>query len=211
MLEGRARSLLFDQVSFTFANGARTAESAGVLYAAYLTHGASLYHLETIQEDTTLASLRDAYEQLHEQEWIRMRHPKPLVDLIDDWDEKKGRFGDRDGHPMAQLLAVTEEAIVLEDDEPDLEEIDLGEIELGEIDLEESETSETEPALIEEGEETSVEMTESEETPGDASSVDAEDSLEEPDEFEIEEFDVEVEDLNFEYSTVGSVADPETR
>ncbi len=127
MLDGRARTLLFDQVSFTFANGARTAESAGVLYAAFLTHGASLFFLDTIQEDTTLVSLRDAFDQLHEQEWVRMRHPKDLVDLMDDWDAMKSRYSDRDGHPMAQLLSVTEESIVLEDDPEEEQEADTDE------------------------------------------------------------------------------------
>lgn len=107
MLIGRVRTVLFDQVSFTVATGSRTAETAGILLAAFALHAERLSFIDRPIEDTTLAPLSEAVERLRNAEWRALDHPKALVDVFDDWDSKCDRFGDRDGHPLADLVRLT--------------------------------------------------------------------------------------------------------
>lgn len=107
LLEGRVRSVLFDQVSFTFASGARSAETAGILLAAFALHRERLFMLERPIEDTTLASLGEAVERLRQAPWRPLEHPKALIDSFDDWDDKIARYGDRTGHPLRDLVRLT--------------------------------------------------------------------------------------------------------
>jgi transcriptional regulator with XRE-family HTH domain len=107
MLVGRVRTVLFDQVSFTMATGPRTAEAAGILLAAFALHADHLFYLDRPTEDTTLAPLSDAVARLREADWRPLDHPKALIDVFDDWDAKCVRFGDRPGHPLADLLRLT--------------------------------------------------------------------------------------------------------
>lgn len=103
LIEGRTRAVLFDQVKFTLAGGARAAEVAGLLLAAYTLHADRLYHLADVMEDTTLAPLEEAVRRLRGMTWVPMPHPKPFVDLFDDWDARVASYGGRSGHPFAAL------------------------------------------------------------------------------------------------------------
>ncbi|HAE01327.1 MAG TPA: hypothetical protein DCG04_07675 [Rhodospirillaceae bacterium] len=106
LLEGRVRTVLFDQVSFTFSNGGRAAETSGILLAAFALHGDKLSMLDRPIEDTTLAPLADAVERLKQTPWQPLSHPKMLIDTFDDWDEKLERYGSRTGHPLGDLVRL---------------------------------------------------------------------------------------------------------
>lgn len=107
LLEGRVRSVLYDQVSFTFANSPRAAESAGILLAAFALHGENLNYLDNPIEDTTLAPLSDAVDRLKDAPWKALKHPQALVDSFDTWDGVFERDGGRLGHPLADLVRLT--------------------------------------------------------------------------------------------------------
>ncbi|MEQ8604110.1 MAG: helix-turn-helix transcriptional regulator [Marivibrio sp.] len=104
LVEGANRAVLFDQVKFTLNGGARAAEVAGVMLAAYALHAERLYYLADVMEDTTLAPLDEAAQRLRAMAWRKMIHPKPFIDVFDDWDARAASFGVRDGHPFAALV-----------------------------------------------------------------------------------------------------------
>ena len=106
-LEGRVCAVLFDQVNFTFSNAVRAAETAGILLAAFAFHAGRLFYLKRPAEDTTLAPLTEAAERLRAAAWAALSHPKPLIDIFDDWDDRLARHGDRAGHPLADLAKLT--------------------------------------------------------------------------------------------------------
>jgi transcriptional regulator with XRE-family HTH domain len=110
LLQGTARTVLFDQVSFTFSGGARAAETAGVLLAAFALHPGRLFYLDRPTEDTTLSALTDAIVRLTEAPHRRLDHPKPLIDLFGDWDGAVLRYGERDGHPLHDLVRLVGES-----------------------------------------------------------------------------------------------------
>jgi len=105
LIEGKTRAVLFDQVKFTLNGGARAAEVAGILLAAYGLHGGHLHYLPDVMEDTTIAPLDEAVRRLRGMSWRPMAHPKPFIDVFDDWDSRAGSFGARSGHPFAALVA----------------------------------------------------------------------------------------------------------
>lgn len=104
LIEGKTRSVLFDQVKFTLAGGARAAEVAGILLAAYGLHGGALSYLADVMEDTTIAPLDEAVRRLRGMAWRDMVHPKPFVDVFDDWDRCAEAYGARQGHPFHALV-----------------------------------------------------------------------------------------------------------
>ncbi|MBP5855567.1 helix-turn-helix transcriptional regulator [Marivibrio halodurans] len=104
LIEGKTRAVLFDQVKFTLNGGARAAEVAGILLAAYGLHGDSLYYLPDVMEDTTIAPLDEAVRRLRGMTWRPMAHPKPFVDVFDDWNKRAAAFAGREGHPFHALV-----------------------------------------------------------------------------------------------------------
>jgi transcriptional regulator with XRE-family HTH domain len=107
LLEGGSRSLLFDQAAFSFESGGRVAEIAGILLAAFALHDGALYYLDREIEDTTLMPVAEAIDRLRAAPWEPLRHPRALIDLLQDWDAVAERYGARDGHPMADLIQRT--------------------------------------------------------------------------------------------------------
>ncbi|NMM45996.1 helix-turn-helix transcriptional regulator [Rhodospirillaceae bacterium KN72] len=106
LLEGRARAVLFDQVSFTVSSGARMAEMAGLLLASFALHRGNLFYLDRLTEDTTLVSVSEATDRLRAADWRGMDHPSVLIDTVDNWDEKVALYGERQGHPLAELIRL---------------------------------------------------------------------------------------------------------
>jgi transcriptional regulator with XRE-family HTH domain len=104
LIEGKTRAVLFDQVKFTLNGGARAAEVAGILLAAFALHAERLHYLSDVMEDTTIAPLDEAVRRLRGMAWRPMPHPKPFVDVFDDWDARAESFGGREGHPFAALV-----------------------------------------------------------------------------------------------------------
>ncbi len=105
LIEGATRAVLFDQVNFSLGGGARAAEVAGILLAAYTLHADRLYYLADVMEDTTLAPLEETVRRLRGLAWLPMRHPAPLIDVFDDWHALVSTYGRRHGHPVAALAA----------------------------------------------------------------------------------------------------------
>lgn len=107
MLEGGARTLVFDQASFSLETGGRAAEICGILLAAFALHDGALYFLDHVIEDTTLIPVAEAVDRLREAHWAPLVHPRALVDLLSDWEVLADRYDDRPGHPMADLVQLT--------------------------------------------------------------------------------------------------------
>lgn len=106
LLEGRVRTVLFDQVSFTVSNSARMAETAGILLAAFALHDGALSYLDNPIEDTTLTSLPEAVGRLRDAPSRELTHPKPLLASLGDWDGLLDRYAGRADHPMHNLVRV---------------------------------------------------------------------------------------------------------
>lgn len=104
LMVGKCRSILFDQSEFSLENGARIAEVAGILLAAYIKFPRSLYYLSTVQDDMTIAPLDEAVAQLRGADWNAMKHPRDFLGLIDDWDGHLKAFSDKAEHPLKVLL-----------------------------------------------------------------------------------------------------------
>lgn len=108
LLEGGARSLLFDQVDFNIGNVARAAEVAGIMLAAMALYRDAVFYLDAVIEDTTVASLEEALTRLGSLNWTPLTHPREFFDVFDDWEGRVARFGERAGHPMRDLIALAE-------------------------------------------------------------------------------------------------------
>ncbi|WP_259779788.1 helix-turn-helix domain-containing protein [Aestuariispira ectoiniformans] len=105
LVVGKCRSILFDQSDFSLENGARIAEVAGILLAAWIKYPGALYYARDIQEDMTIAPLEEAVTRLKDQEWAAMTHPKDFLELVDDWDGHLRLFAEKDEHPLKALLS----------------------------------------------------------------------------------------------------------
>jgi hypothetical protein len=106
LIEGRSRTVLFDQVDFTVENDSRAAEVAGMLLACYAYHADNLFFLDRVLEDTTTAELSETVTRLRELPWKRMEHPRDFFNVFDDWDRHLLGFARRPGHPMRNLVAL---------------------------------------------------------------------------------------------------------
>lgn len=108
LLEGKCRSILFDQSDFSLENGGRIAEVAGILLAAWIKYPSSLYYLQDIQEDMTIAPLEEAVARLHEADTLPLKDPKDFLQLADDWDGHLQAFAQKDEHPLKALMTFVE-------------------------------------------------------------------------------------------------------
>lgn len=106
LIEGPARAVLFDQVDFNLGGGARTAEVAGIMLAAFAFHRNELYFLEDVLEDTTSSEAAEAVERLRAMREKPLRHPRDFFDMFDSWDDRLAAFAARPGHPMRDLAAL---------------------------------------------------------------------------------------------------------
>lgn len=106
LIEGRSRTVLFDQVDFTVENDSRAAEVAGIMLACYAYHADSLFYLDRVLEDTTTAELSETVSRLRDLPWTRMEHPRDFFNVFDDWDGHLLGFARRPGHPMRNLVAL---------------------------------------------------------------------------------------------------------
>lgn len=108
LIEGRARSLLFDQVEFSLTSGARTAEVAGIMLAAMGLHPGATHFLEQVLEDTSVTELAEVVRRLRSWPWREMTHPRDFIDLFDDWDRLLERHGSRADHPLSRLARLAD-------------------------------------------------------------------------------------------------------
>ena len=106
LIEGPARAVLFDRVDFNLGGGARTAEVAGIMLAAFAFHRNELYFLEDVLEDTTVSEATEAVERLRAMGEKRLRHPRYFFDMFDSWDDRLADAVARPGHPMRDLAAL---------------------------------------------------------------------------------------------------------
>lgn len=109
-VEGQARAVLFDKVDFNLGGGARVAEVAGVMLAAFAFHRTRLRFLDQVLEDTTSADPEEAVDRLRSLQSLPLAHPSEFIDVFSSWDDCVARYGARPGHPLADLdgLFVTE-------------------------------------------------------------------------------------------------------
>lgn len=112
LVEGQVRAVLFDQVDFNLGNGARVAEVAGVMLAAFAFHRYRLNYLDQVLEDTTTAEAHEAVDRLRSLQSLPLQHPSEFVDVFASWDDCVARFGARPGHPLADLAALFAEEVV---------------------------------------------------------------------------------------------------
>lgn len=106
LIEGRSRTILFDLVDFTIENDSRAAEVAGILLGCYAFHTGKLYFLDRVLEDTTSAELLEAVTRLRALDWKPMEHPRPFIDVFDDWEGRMLNLARRPGHPMRNLVSL---------------------------------------------------------------------------------------------------------
>ncbi|RED53261.1 helix-turn-helix transcriptional regulator [Aestuariispira insulae] len=104
LAEGKSRSILFDQVDFNLSGGARVAEVAGIMLVAFAKYGADLEYIPDILDDTTINPADEVAARLRNADRMVLSHPKDLVDLIGNWEGLVAHFGDRQGHPMQNLV-----------------------------------------------------------------------------------------------------------
>lgn len=107
LVEGRSRTILFDQVDFTVENDSRAAEVAGIMLASFAFHGGKLHFLEQVLEDTTTAELAEAVQRLRLVPGRPLHHPREFFNIFDDWEGRLLQFARRPGHPMRDLVALT--------------------------------------------------------------------------------------------------------
>lgn len=105
LIEGTSRSVLFDRVQFSLANGARAAEVAAIMLWAFRYHGKVLCYLDQALEDTAENGLAEVVERLRGLPWRPLRQPADFVGVFDDWQDQCRRYADWVGHPMRDLAA----------------------------------------------------------------------------------------------------------
>ena len=106
LIEGKARSILFDQVNFSVMNAARTAEVTGILLASFVIYPKKIHYSDKIFEDTTVDEASEVIRKLYAQECLAMTHPKNFFDIFDDWDNHISQYAEYDGHPMDKLVKL---------------------------------------------------------------------------------------------------------
>lgn len=106
LVEAESRSILFDQVEFTLANGSRAAEVAGILLWALSALKGRLHYLDQVLDDTTAGELSEVAARLRAMPWRPLEHPAAFFDVFDDWNVLGHRFASREGHPMRILAAA---------------------------------------------------------------------------------------------------------
>jgi len=106
LIEGNARVVLFDQVDFNLGGGARAAEVAGIMLAAFAFHRDEVFYLRDVLEDTTSAETVEAVDRLRAMGRQPLRHPRDFFDVFDSWDNRLATFAARPGHPMGDLAAL---------------------------------------------------------------------------------------------------------
>lgn len=110
LVEGHNRAVLLDQVQFSVANSGRVAEVAAILLWAFSFHANALFYLDRVLDDTTAGDLPEVVRRLRALPWRELRHPSAFFDVFDDWEGRLRPFADREGHPMAELLALVNAA-----------------------------------------------------------------------------------------------------
>lgn len=108
LVEGQVRAVLFDRVDFNLSSGARVAEVAGVMLAAFAFHRTRLRFLDQVLEDTTSAEAHEAVDRLQALQSVPLTHPSEFIDVFGSWDDCLSRYGTRPGHPLSDLAALFE-------------------------------------------------------------------------------------------------------
>ena len=106
LVEGQVRAVLFDRVDFNLGGGARVAEVAGVMLAAFAFHRSRLRYLDQVLEDTTSADADEAVDRLKSLQSLPLDHPGSFIDVFGSWDDCLSRYGERPGHPLADLAGL---------------------------------------------------------------------------------------------------------
>lgn len=106
LIEGRSRTILFDEVDFSVENDSRAAEVAGIMLACHAFHPGKIYFLDKVLEDTTTAETAETIGRLRDMQWRRMEHPRDFFNVFDDWEGHLLNFARRPGHPMRDLVAL---------------------------------------------------------------------------------------------------------
>ncbi len=110
LVEGHNRAVLLDRVQFSVANSGRAAEVAAILLWAFSFHANALFYLDQMLDDTTAGALPEVVRRLRGLPWRELRHPSTFFDVFDDWEGHLRPYADRQGHPMAELLALVNAA-----------------------------------------------------------------------------------------------------
>lgn len=110
LIEGHNRAVLLDQVQFSVANSGRAAEVAAILLWAFNFHAKSLFYLDQVLDDTTAGDLPEVVRRLRALPWRDLHHPSAFFDVFDDWEGHLRLYAEREGHPMAELLALVNAA-----------------------------------------------------------------------------------------------------
>jgi transcriptional regulator with XRE-family HTH domain len=110
LIEGHNRAVLLDQVQFSVANSGRAAEVAAILLWAFSFHANALFYLDQVLDDTTAGDLPEVVRRLRALPWRELRHPSAFFDVFDDWAGHLRPYAEREGHPMAELLALVNAA-----------------------------------------------------------------------------------------------------
>ena len=106
LVEGQVRTVLFDRVDFNLGGGARVAEVAGVMLAAFAFHRPRLRYLDQVLEDTTSAEADEAVDRLQMLQCLPLDHPGAFIDVFGSWDDCVSPYGARPGHPLTDLAAL---------------------------------------------------------------------------------------------------------
>ena len=106
LIEGHNRAILLDQVQFSVANSGRAAEVAAILLWAFKFHANALFYLDQVLDDTTAGESPEVVRRLRALPWRELRHPSDFFEVFDDWEGHLRPYAEREGHPMAELLAV---------------------------------------------------------------------------------------------------------
>jgi hypothetical protein len=106
LIEGRNRTVLFDQVQFSVASAGRAAEVAAIVLWAFSFHKDGLFYLEQVLDDTTAGDLPEVVARLRGLAWLPLHHPADFFNVFDDWDGRLKPMAEREGHPMRELAAL---------------------------------------------------------------------------------------------------------
>jgi transcriptional regulator with XRE-family HTH domain len=106
LVEGQVRAVLFDRVDFNLSSGARVAEVAGVMLAAFAFHRTRLSYLDQVLEDTTSAEAHEAVDRLQALQSVPLTHPSEFIDVFGSWEDCLSQYGERPGPPLTDLAAL---------------------------------------------------------------------------------------------------------
>ena len=107
LVDGAARTLIFDQARLSLETASHTAEVAGIMLAAFSLYGKNVYYLPNFVSDSLRLSPLQAIMLVQEEKFAPLEDPVDFFQLFGITMETLSPWLEREEHPLHQLFELT--------------------------------------------------------------------------------------------------------